>query len=196
MRTTDTMLAMAGPGERPRDSVEPGEPAGPGDGPRPRLAEAPSARYAAAARTDPSPEGGGAAGSTLNAPLARAVLVALASAAVLVLVGAVLASTFGLLFVAGLGGAAVGLVLSRAATPPDGARIATPRRTVVRLAIVVALGMVALGAVATWAVARWEGGTLGLFDYLLTAFGPFVPAEAVVAALAAAWGAATGPVQG
>ena len=50
-------------------------------------------------------------------------------------------------------------------------------------------------AVATGSYARGEGGTLGLVDYLLTTFGPFVPGEAVIAALAAWWGANAGPVQ-
>ena len=46
-----------------------------------------------------------------------------------------------------------------------------------------------------WAYALGEGGTLGLLDYLLQTFGPFVPAEAVIAAVTAWWGAGAGPVQ-
>ena len=46
-----------------------------------------------------------------------------------------------------------------------------------------------------WAYGLGEGGTLGLVDYLSTAFGLFVPGVALVAAAAAAWGAGSGPVQ-
>jgi hypothetical protein len=112
-----------------------------------------------------------------------------------VLVGAVLASTFGLLFVAGITGALIGLVLSRAAAPLDETRRPVSRRTLAWLAIALSLGAVAVASVATWLIARAEGGTLQLVDYLLTTFGPFVPAEAVIAAVAAWWGAMTGPVQ-
>jgi hypothetical protein len=155
-----------------------------------RLADAPSARYASAAG-DARDQGG----SALAGPLARATLIAVAGAAALVLVGAVLASTFGLLFVAGITGALAGLVLSRAAAPLDDSRRPVPRRTLAWLAVALALGAVAVGAVITWLIARAEGGTLELVDYLLTTFGPFVPAEAVIAAVAAWWGATTGPVQ-
>ena len=170
-----------------------------------RLAEPPSARYARAAGEAPGgsdPTDGGAAGrdpaadgSALAGPLARAMLVAVAGAIALVLVGAVLASTFGLLFVAGITGALVGLVLSRAAAPLDESRRPVPRRTLAWLALALSLGAVTVAAVGTWLFARAEGGTLELVDYLLTTFGPFVPAEAVIAAVAAWWGASTGPVQ-
>jgi hypothetical protein len=158
-----------------------------------RLEDAPSARYARAAREAPGQDGsavGAAAG-----PLTRAILIAVAGAIALVLVGAVLASTFGLLFVAGITGALVGLVLSRAAAPLDEARRPVPRRTLAWLAVALSLGAVVVASVATWVIARAEGGTLELVDYLLTTFGPFVPAEAVIAAVAAWWGAITGPVQ-
>jgi hypothetical protein len=174
------MLVMDQPGDtnpRPRESR--------------RLAEPPSARYAARG-TDPAAAGEG--GSALRGPLARATVVAAAGAALLTIVGAVLASTFGLLLAAGLTGTAVGLVVARAAVPGT---LATPvpRATVVRIAIALSVGAVALAAIATWAYARSEGGTLGVLDYLLETFGPFVPAEAVIAAVTAWWGASTGPVQ-
>jgi hypothetical protein len=110
-------------------------------------------------------------------------------------VGAILASTFGLLFVAGITGGLVGLTLARAAAPLDEAVDPVPRRTLAWLGVALALGAVAVAAVITWLIARAEGGTLELVDYLLTTFGPFVPAEAVIAALAAWWGATSGPVQ-
>lgn len=115
-------------------------------------------------------------------------------AVVLVVVGAVLASTAGLLFAAGATGGAIGLVLARAAVPGDGVAPLT-RGSVAWIAIVVALVAVAVADLATWLVARGEGGTLGPLDYLLTTFGPFVPGELLLGALGAAWGARSGPVQ-
>jgi hypothetical protein len=132
--------------------------------------------------------------SGLPGPLLRAGLVAVAGAALLVLVGAILASTFGLLFVAAGMGAGIGLALARAAVPPEGAR-PVPRRTVVLLAVATALVAVLAADVVTWRIAIDEGGTLGLVDYLLTTFGPFVPAVAILAALAAWWGASAGPIR-
>lgn len=91
-------------------------------------------------------------------------------------------------------GAAVGLVIARAAVPGDAAR-PTSRRTVVWIAIALAIGAVALGDVGLWLFARQEGGSLGPLDYLWTTFGPFVPGDAVAAGLTAWWGAGAGPVQ-
>lgn len=131
----------------------------------------------------------------MRGPLARAVVVAAIGAAALVAVGAIFASTVGLLFTSGATGAAVGLVLARAAVPPDDPR-AVPRRTVAWLAIGLSIVAIVLADVATWLIARQEGGTLGLLDYLSTTFGPFVPAEPLLAAVTAWWGASAGPVQG
>lgn len=115
-------------------------------------------------------------------------------AAALVLVGAVFASTFGLLFVAGAMGATIGLLLARAAVP-GGAQAPVARGLVVRVATGLALVAVAVAFVAIWLYGRGEGGTLGLFDYLWATFGPFVPGVALVAAVTAWWGASAGPVQ-
>ena len=158
-------------------------------GERRRLAQPPSARY-----VQPG-EAAAATGSPLRGPLVRAVVAAALGTAALVLVGAVLASTFGLLFVAAAFGAASGLLLARAAVPAEPGASATSRRTVSRLAIGIALIAVAAADVGLWLYARGEGGTLGLVDYLWTTFGPFVPGVAVVAVVAAAWGASAGPVQ-
>jgi hypothetical protein len=73
---------------------------------------------------------------------------------------------------------------------------ALERRTVVRLAVLLACLAVAIGAVGTWAVAISEGGVLGPIDYLWQTFGLFIPAELIVASLAAAWGASSGPLAG
>jgi hypothetical protein len=172
-------------GTDPGDRIPNPEP-----GPR-RLPEAPSARYAG--RPERAKPDGSA--SALRGPLARASIVALAGAISLVGVATVLTSTFGLLFVAGAAGGGIGLVLARAAAPRDDARPVS-RRTVVRIAVVVALAAVVLADIATWLVALEEGGVLGPLDYLWTTFGPFVPAELVIAAVTAWWGASTGPVQG
>jgi hypothetical protein len=177
MRDAGTMPSMAG--------SDPGEPDPRGK----RLTVAPSTRYADPARTnlEPGP-------SALPGPLLRALVAAAVGAALLILVGAVLASTFGLLFVAGGTGAAVGLALSRAAVPLDDA-VPTTRRTLELLGVGIALAAVVVADVGTWLIALDEGGTLGLIDYLLTTFGPFVPGVALLAAIAAWWGASSGPVQ-
>jgi hypothetical protein len=120
--------------------------------------------------------------------------VAALGAALLVVVGSLLASTAGLLFVAGATGAAAGLVLARAAVPGDGSRPVS-RRAVTWIAVGIVLVAVVVADLATWLVARGEGGTLAPFDYLLTTFGPFVPGELVLGALGAVWGARSGPVQ-
>jgi hypothetical protein len=128
-------------------------------------------------------------------PLLRAAGAAIVGAAVLVLMAAVLASTFGLLIVSGATGAAIGLLLAGARAPGGDAPPALSRRSITWLAVAVALAAVVGADVATWLIARGEGGTLGLVDYLLTTFELVIPTELVVAALAAAWGAAAGPVQ-
>jgi hypothetical protein len=172
---------------------EPGESKRPsGDGSR-RLAEAPSARYGPAGggpRSEPRTGSPSAVG-----PLARASIVAIAGAVVLLLVGAILASTAGLLFVAGLMGAGVGLVLARARVPDADGKAPLSPRAVTWLAIGLALASVVVAAIGTWLYALDEGGVLGPIDYLLTTFGPFVPGELVIAALTAAWGAGAGPIE-
>ncbi len=129
------------------------------------------------------------------APLARAGIAGAVGAAALFVVGAILASTAGLVFVAGAMGATVGLVLARAAITEDEREPALTRRAVTWLSIGIVVVAVGIAAVATWQFARQEGGVLGLVDYLVETFGPFVPAELVVGALTAAWGANAGPVQ-
>ncbi len=196
------MIGMPG---RPSEDRGPAEP---GDGPAPRdprdprrLATPPSARYVVSgdASRSAGPPGSAATGSAgidsaLRGPLVRAAIVAAVGGMLLAVVGAILASTAGLLFVAGLTGAIVGLVLARAAVPRAEVP-AVSRRRVAWLAVGLSLAAVLSAALATWAYARAEGGTLELVDYLLTTFGPFVPAEAVIAAVTAWWGATTGPVQ-
>jgi hypothetical protein len=170
---------------------EPGEPRDPRDGRSGRrLEQPPSARYAAT---------GGEASDTNRAslvgPLAQAGVAAAVGAALLFLVGAVVASTAGLVFVSGVMGAAIGLLLARAAVPTNERAPTLTRGSVMWLAIGTAVGAVIVADVATWLNARSEGGTLGLLDYLLDTFGLFVPGELFMAALGAVWGASAGPVQ-
>lgn len=132
--------------------------------------------------------------SALAGPLIRALAAGAAGAGALVVIGAVFASTVGLLFISGAVGATVGLVLARVAVTPNVAR-AVSRRTVTWLALAVTLVAIAVAFVATWLYARSEGGTLGLLEYLFTTFGPFVPGQLVIGSVAAAWGANAGPVQ-
>jgi hypothetical protein len=178
---------------------EPGERGNPGaDGAKGRLERPPSDRYAkTASGSAESPSAAAPSGpSRLPLPAVKAAVVALLGATGLYAVGALLASTAGLLFVAGLTGAAVGLVLARAAVPGNVAGPALTRRQVTWLAIALSIGAIAAGAVATWLNALGEGGTLGFIDYQLETFGPFILGEVVIATLAAAWGASAGPVEG
>jgi hypothetical protein len=114
------------------------------------------------------------------------VLVAITTAGVLVVVGGVLGLTTGLLFVAGAGGALIGLLLAGSERP---------RQRLRALAIGLAGAAVLVGAVGGWLIALGEGGALGLLDYLWATTGLLVPAEAAVAAVAAAWGVRAGPIR-
>jgi hypothetical protein len=126
----------------------------------------------------------------------KAVVVAILGALLLYALGALLSSSAGLVFVAGLTGAAVGLLLARAAAPGEGAAPGLTRRQVLWVAVALTLGAVVLGATGTWLYAIGEGGALGPIDYLLETFGVIVPAEVAIGAIGAAWGASAGPVQG
>jgi hypothetical protein len=170
----------------------PGEPADQGArGAGRRLAEPPSARYAGAG-LEPSDA---ARRASIAGPLGKAAVVAIGGAATLVIVGAILASTAGLLFVSGLTGAGIGLVLARARVPDGALAPAASHRAVTWLAIGLSAAAVVAAGLGTWLIAVQEGGTLGPIDYLLTTFGPFVPGELLVAAVTAWWGVGAGPVQ-
>jgi hypothetical protein len=114
---------------------------------------------------------------------------------VLYLLGAILSSSAGLVFVAGLTGAAVGLLVARAAAPGRAEEPALTRRGAAWLAVAISVLAVVLAAVGTWLHALAEGGALGVFDYLFETFGFVVPLELAIASLAAAWGAGAGPVE-
>ncbi|MCI0581980.1 MAG: hypothetical protein L0227_03635 [Chloroflexi bacterium] len=176
----------------------------PGDRPPAgRLARPPSERYAERAGALDPRAAGGAAGAAGERSLGRAIG-ALAPAigalvvtvAAFVIVGGVLAEQRGLLLIAGIGGAAIGLLAAGGGVSPDGVTPpALDRGRVVRVAITLAVVAVLGGALGTWAYGRLEGGVLDPLTYAWTVFGPLIPAEALVAALAAAWGAGAGPVR-
>jgi hypothetical protein len=185
------MLPMPTLDDEPREPAPPGDGAAAAPGESRRLAAPPSDRYAPRASRAGEADG---TTSALRGPLLRATTFAAGGAALLTLVGAVLASTAGLLFVAGVAGAAIGLILAGAAAPAGDA-VPVPRRRIGTIAVGLAFAAVVVAAAATWVIARGEGGVLGPIEYLLTTFGPFVPAEAVIASLAAWWGASVGPVR-
>lgn len=205
------MPSMTSPSAPAIPPPEPGDrpPPEPGDRPPPaRLERPPSDRYAPrraggpAGRVAPgsagrsrSEEGDGDGRATLLA-LVPAVSAALLTAIGLVLVGGVLAERRGLLALAGIGGAAIGLLAATPAASPDGILPAlVPRARATRIAIALAVAAIAVGAIGTWVYSLAEGGVLGPFEYVWTVLGPWTPAEAAIAAIAAAWGVGAGPVR-
>ena len=91
----------------------------------------------------------------------------------------------------------MGLLGASAAVSTDGfAPSALSRRRATSAAVALALLAVATGALGTWAYGSMEGGVLDPLSYLWETLGLYVPAQAVVAGLAAAWGAGAGPVRG
>lgn len=117
----------------------------------------------------------------------RAIAIAIVGGLLAVVVEGVLAVTTGLLFVAGVASALIGL--TAAASP-------RPKAWIGRFALALAVVMVLGGAVGAWLVALAEGGALGLLDYLWATTGLLIPLELVIALLAAAWGARNGPIRG
>lgn len=130
----------------------------------------------------------------------QALAIAAGGGTVLFVVSGILSTTVGLLFVAAVMGAGVGLTLAGLAVPAqstdDAASAPLLRATVRQAAIILAVSAVVVAAIATWLFALSEGGALGILDYLWSTFGLLVPGELVVAAVGAAWGAGAGPVSG
>jgi hypothetical protein len=194
-------MAATEPGERPPagDSSEPGA----GGETRPaaregtrQLDRAPGERYAGSGAAATGAQVGPARrqGVLLRAA-GKAGVAGLVGMLVLYLLGAILSSSAGLVFVAGLTGAAVGLLVARAAAPGRAEEPALTRRGAAWLAVAISVLAVVLAAVGTWLHALAEGGALGVFDYLFETFGFVVPLELAIASLAAAWGAGAGPVE-
>lgn len=122
-----------------------------------------------------------------TSPELQAAVIAIIGAALLVLVGGVLAFTTGLLFVSGVTAAAIGLFLAGADRP---------RPWVRHVAVATSIGVVVVGAIGAWLVGLAEGGNIGLFDFLWATTGLLVPAELLIAIVASAWGARAGPIRG
>ena len=147
-----------------------------------RLARPPSERYreaearATAAASSPravSPARG----------LGLGLLVGLGGAAVIVVLGGILALTLGLIVVAG----AIGWLVAVAVGFGAGATLPASRRA--SAAAGLALLGVLLGQVGLWLYAASEGGVLSLPDYLGEVYGPLVPLELTLAG-AVAWATA------
>ena len=166
-----------------------------------RLDRPPSDRYVTRAAA-----GGPSSSGVLGAPTARtssaagvvgkAIVAGVVTAIVLVIVGGVLAEHRGLLAIAGLGGAAIGLLVARGAASPDGTmKPVFTRRQAARIAAGLALATVVGAALGTWAYGRLEGGVMDPVTYLWETMGLLLPAEAVIAMIAAAWGAGAGPIR-
>jgi len=129
----------------------------------------------AASRTTPRRRG----------PLVAAVATGLVGAALLTVIMGIFASTAGTLFVSGVAGALVGLLVAGA----------VPRSQATRVALTIAGGTLVVTGVAVWILARAEGGVMDPITYLWTTFGFGIPAQALVAIVAAAWGAGSGPIR-
>lgn len=160
-----------------------------------RLARPPSERYG---RAD-APLGLAPSARTFGGrvrALTPAVAVGIATAALLALVGGVLAEFRGLLGISGLGGAIVGLVAARAAVPTDARPALLTRSQAVNGAMLIGALTIVAGALATWAYGRLEGGVLDPVTYLWATFGPLVFAQLGLAVVGAAWGARSGPIRG
>jgi hypothetical protein len=190
-------MAATEPGDRPPAGERRAGDSGPEQrGATRRLDRAPGERYAGAGigvtgdAAPPAQRQG-----LLVRTLAKAGLAGLLGMLILYALGALLSSSAGLVFVAGLTGAAVGLLLARAAAPGRGQEPVLTRRAVSWLAVAISIAAVAVGAVGTWLHALAEGGALAIFDYLFETFGLVVPLELLIAAVAAAWGAGAGPVE-
>ena len=146
-RTTDAQAGDRSPGDRSPNRPTP-------------LDRPPSDRYAPL----PVPEA-----ASLRTQVGRALGVALAGAAIIVVLGGPLSMTAGLLVVSVVVGLIVGAIL----------------RSQTLLAVVIAVGSVVVGLLGVWLFARSEGGVLGPLDYFAEVQGPLAPIQLLFAALAA-----------
>lgn len=152
-------------------------------------------------------DGAGSGPASARHPVLAPIAVAVLGAAILTLILGVLTSTAGTFAISGLASVAIGLLVANGAIPgPRAARgpgtaasaLAAPpfsRGRAIRIAIAVALGMIVLTGIGVWILARAEGGVMDPISYLWTTFGFGLPAQAIVALVGSAWGAANGPVR-
>lgn len=127
-------------------------------------------------------------------------MVAVIGAALLTVILGVLTATAGTFAVSGLAGVVIGLLIASATVPGTVAAGAMApalltRAAATRLAMGMAGAMIVLAGIGVWLLARAEGGVLDPISYIWTTFGFGIPAQAVVAVVAAAWGAANGPIR-
>jgi hypothetical protein len=151
-RTTDAQAGDRSPGDRSPGDRSPNRPT--------PLDRPPSDRYAPL----PEPEA-----ASLRTQIGRALGVALAGAAIVVVLGGPLSMTAGLLAVSVVVGLIVGAIL----------------RSQTLLAVAIAVGSVVVGLLGVWLFARSEGGVLGPLDYFGEVQGPLAPIQLLFAALAA-----------
>ncbi|MBI2763696.1 MAG: hypothetical protein HYX54_08125 [Chloroflexi bacterium] len=64
-----------------------------------------------------------------------------------------------------------------------------------RLAMGIAAAMIILAGIGVWLFGRLEGGVMDPISYLWTTFGFGLPAQALIAFIGSAWGAANGPIR-
>ena len=201
------------PGERPPSSAPESEisapqsqssvpqPAASASRPGRHLSRAPSERYRPAAGPGaPTTDSGQGTGTRPSRALARAVSAAIGvagiGAAMLTIILGALASTGGTFAITGFASVAIGLLISTAAVPQYRATAAPLRRDqAVRMASAIGVGMIIAAGAGVWVLARTEGGVMDPLNYLWTTFGFGLPAQALVALVGAAWGAASGPIR-
>jgi hypothetical protein len=183
------------PGERP---------------PAARLSRPPSSRYRGSEAAPPgSGRGNAAPGATgesaggrpsARRPILAATAVAVAGALAISVTLEILLLTSGTIALSAVAGGAIGLLVAGTAVTravAGGGRLppALGRGAAVRVAVSIAVGMIVLGSALAWLIARGEGGVLDPATYLWTTYGFGIPIQAIVAAVAAAWGAASGPIR-
>lgn len=174
------------PGAPPTPATPPTPPTPPGER---RLARPPSDRYRRAGAsdvTDPASGRPAEAGRPTDPPsgargLAFGLVAAIVGAAVIVVLGGVLAISAGLLIIAvAIGyGVATGMLVGLGKNPAIRWRWVPP--------VMLAVAAILLGQLGLWLFARTEGGVLGPPDYLAQTFGILVPLQVVFAAVAAWW---------
>jgi hypothetical protein len=148
-----------------------------------RLDRPPSDRYREPATGPSTSADTEVAPGSIGRAVGVGILVGLAGAVVTVILGGALGVSAGLLVVAGATGWAIGL----ATKVGGGSSVAPTNRR--WIAVGIAVAVVVLGQIGLWLYAGTEGGVLSLPDYLGETFGPLVPLQVVIAAVAAWWAA-------
>jgi len=148
-----------------------------------RLDRAPSERYRSAPVAAPPTDhsAGAPAGTSAARGVAFGVVVAIAGAGLIVLLGGAMAVSAGLLVVA----VAIGYGIALASVAGAGDTLSRPARS--WFAAVIAGLALLVGQLGLWLFARTEGGVLPLVDYLGETFGVLVPLELLLAAGVAWW---------